>query len=60
MSAFRIAWCRKWFARSQELDVQEREQANSRAQHVYRTTLGKRVLLIKEMLSEIDGRYQSS
>ena len=53
MSAFRIAWCRKWFARSQELDVQEREQANSRAQHVYRTTLGKRVLLIKETLTEL-------
>ena len=54
MSSFRIAWCRKWFARSKELEVQEREQANSRAQHVYRATLGKRVLLIKEMLSEID------
>ena len=54
MSAFRIAWCRKWFVRSQELDVQEREQATSRAQHVYRTTIGKRVLLIKEMLTEID------
>ena len=54
MSSFRIAWCRKWFARSKELEVQEREQANSRARHVYRTTLGKRVLLIKEMLSEIE------
>ena len=53
ISDFRISWCRKWFARSKELEVQEREHASSRAEHVYPTTLGKRVLLIKEMLSEI-------
>ena len=53
MSDFRIAWCRKWFSRSKELEAQERLQASNRAEHVYQTTLGKRVLLIKEMLSEI-------
>lgn len=54
ISDFRIAWCRKWLARSKELEVHERLQAANRADHVYQTTTGKRVLLIKEMLAQIN------
>ena len=53
ISDFRIAWCRKWFSRSKELESSEKEQASNRAEHVARTTVGKRVLLMREMLADI-------
>ena len=53
MSDFRISWCRKWFKRSKELEANEKEHASNRDEHVLHATMGKRVLLMKEMLTEI-------
>ena len=48
-----IAWCRKWVARAKELDAAEHGDALTRHPKVARLTKGKRLLLAKEILEDI-------
>ena len=51
---YRIAWCRKWLNRAAELDPSERQDRQSRPEHVAGVTSSKRLLLLKEMLESIE------
>jgi hypothetical protein len=51
--AYRVAWCRRWVQRAQELDGAEKEAAKQRHPEVAKLTAGKRLLLTEEMLREI-------
>eukprot|EP00435_Cladocopium_sp_Y103_P030339 s465_g7.t1 len=53
MSNYRIAWCRKWIAREHALDAAEKEDAKTRHPAVAELTAGKRILLMREMLADV-------
>ena len=53
MAAYRISWCRRWVARSQELEAAEREDAMKRHTEVAKLTKGKKLLVTREILEEI-------
>lgn len=53
LSSFRLHWGRKWLKRSAELAAAEDFDRASRDKHVAELTKGKRILLFKEMLTDI-------
>ena len=50
---FRLDWCKKWLVRSKELEQREKQEKASRAPHVAAVTSGKRILLTREILSDL-------
>ena len=47
-------WCKRWLIRSRDLEQQERQDNADRPPHVAAVTSGKRILLIREILSELE------
>ncbi len=50
---YRLDWCKRWLIRAKELDHLEKQDASSRPEHVAKLTSGKRILLTKEILEEL-------
>lgn len=53
MANARLAWCKKWLKRAQELDADEKTSVASRDPVVAACTSNKRILLTREILLEI-------
>lgn len=53
LASYRISWCRRWVARAQQLEKDEEADAQLRDPEVARLTKGKRLLLTKEILDEL-------
>ena len=51
---YRLDWCKKWLVRAKQLDHLEKESNSSRPVHVAEVTKGKRILLTKEILEELN------
>ena len=51
---YRLDWCKKWLVRAKQLDKLEKESNSSRPAHVAEVTKGKRILLTKEILEELN------
>ena len=51
---YRLDWCKKWLVRAKQLDQLEKESNSSRPVHVAEVTKGKRILLTKEILEELN------
>lgn len=49
-----IGWCKKWLIRAKQLYHSEKENNETRPAHVAEVTKGKRILLTKEILEELD------
>ena len=53
LARYRIEWCRKWMRRSEQLEALEKKDAEQRHPNVASIAAGKRILLTREMLEEI-------
>ena len=51
---FRLDWCKKWLIRSKDLEQREKQDNAMRPPHVASVTSGKRILLTREILSDLD------
>eukprot|EP00435_Cladocopium_sp_Y103_P060549 s295_g22.t1 len=60
LASARIAWCRKWMKRAQELELEEQQHLSARHPEVARLTSGKRLLLTEEMLADINFEDMSA
>ena len=51
---FRLDWCKKWLVRSKDLELLEKEDNSRRPSNVAAVTGGKRILLTREILSDLE------
>ena len=51
---FRLDWCKKWSVRSKDLEQLEKENNARRPSNVAAVTGGKRILLTREILSDLE------
>ena len=51
---FRLDWCKRWLIRSTDLEQEEGQDNAHRPPHVAAVTSGKRILLTREILSELE------
>ena len=51
---FRLDWCKRWLVRARDLEQQEMQDKGSRQRHVASVTSGKRLLLTREILSDLE------
>ena len=50
---FRLDWCKRWLVRARDLDQQELQSNEGRPSYVAAVTKGKRLLLTREILEEL-------